>query len=106
MNYSNTNTLQNIKSEAQGILPGCRVMLFGSRARGEASANSDYDILVILNEKMEIIEKRRYQSLINKALAKMGILADIIIQSEDEIIINRQLPGHVIHYAMQEATQL
>lgn len=51
-----------IKEVAQRIVPkGGQVLLYGSRARGEAHEGSDWDILIILN-KMKI-EKRDYDNV-------------------------------------------
>ncbi len=38
--------LSSIKSRIQQILPGAKVMLFGSRAYGTPTEESDWDILV------------------------------------------------------------
>lgn len=40
--------LRNVAKEHMPV--GSRVLLYGSRARGEAHANSDWDILVLINK--------------------------------------------------------
>lgn len=43
--------LQRIKELGKQILPvGASLWLFGSRARGEASPDSDYDLLILLDK--------------------------------------------------------
>ena len=47
----NTQVIESIKRTLQHHLPvGGRALLFGSQARGDAHAGSDWDILIILNK--------------------------------------------------------
>ncbi len=48
MNYHDNAISQAVKSAVQEFDPAASVMLFGSRARGEARVDSDYDFLVLL----------------------------------------------------------
>lgn len=42
--------IQRIKETAQQVLPaGATLWLYGSRARGEANADSDYDLLMLID---------------------------------------------------------
>lgn len=44
--------IQSITNKAKAIVPeGSEIILFGSRARGEAREDSDWDILVLLDKK-------------------------------------------------------
>ncbi|MGK5089210.1 nucleotidyltransferase domain-containing protein [Bdellovibrionota bacterium FG-2] len=58
-----------------------RVFLFGSRARGEGSANSDYDILVIVIEITPTADapgyrlaQRTYRSALRGIPAPIGVI--------------------------------
>lgn len=43
--------LQSIRVKPQEVLPSsAALLLFGSRARGEANEESDWDLLVLLNK--------------------------------------------------------
>lgn len=50
MNKTKKELLQIIKKLILSIQPTAKVILFGSRARGEAHAESDWDFLILLNK--------------------------------------------------------
>lgn len=48
---SSVNIIASIKQMAESILPsGTRAILFGSRARGDNSSDSDWDLLIIIDK--------------------------------------------------------
>jgi len=68
------------------------VILFGSRAKGDATINSDYDILIILNKK-DYSWKYKYQ--INEVIYDLELENDIIIDSHilSDYEVNNSLRG-------------
>ena len=47
----NKDVLEHIENTVRDIMPlDARILLFGSRARGDARPDSDWDILIILNK--------------------------------------------------------
>ncbi|MCK4765375.1 MAG: nucleotidyltransferase domain-containing protein [Candidatus Aminicenantes bacterium] len=78
------------------------VIFFGSRARGEYTEESDFDILIIVHR--ENIERKKLtalQSKIKRLCAKAGLDADIIVRSRSYTEEMRNFPGNIIHSAFQ-----
>ncbi len=50
------------------------VVLYGSKARGEATADSDIDLLVILNTR-----SRENRSLVNQAASQVSLAFDVLL---------------------------
>jgi hypothetical protein len=103
---NNSNTLSIIRETAIRIIPNCRILLFGSRARKDNSNDSDYDFLVITRDTIDIQKKRTLKSLLRKELARLKIPADILIQSEDEINSKKEITGHILKQVLREGIAL
>jgi len=88
------------------ILPNSRILLFGSRARKDNTNDSDYDFLVITRETLDIHKKRTLSSMMRKELARFKIPADILIQSEDEINLKKEVTGHILKQVLREGVAL
>ncbi|MBF0633683.1 MAG: nucleotidyltransferase domain-containing protein [Nitrospinae bacterium] len=59
-----------------------RIYLFGSRARGEAAHDSDYDLLVVVPNEADTA--RRRSRLAYQALRGTRVAADVIVKTRDE----------------------
>ena len=105
MNYQ--GTLNSIKSTVNSFLPDSKVLLFGSRARGEANNQSDYDLLIVTSDTLAPRVKMNWENKIRKALVySLNLPFDVILQSQSEIDEKRNLSGHIVHYAMKEAVEI
>ena len=75
-----------------------RIYLFGSVARGDAGADSDYDLLVVVPDKAQ--PERRRSRLAYEALRGTGIAADVLVCTrsyfEDRRSLKASLPGTVL----------
>ncbi len=96
------NTFSIIKDIANKVIPNCRIILFGSRARRDNSIDSDYDFLVISNETIDVRRKRILKSMMRKELALQKIPADILIQSEEEISSKIEISNHILKQVFKE----
>jgi predicted nucleotidyltransferase len=66
------------------LVDGCqpeRIYLFGSRARGHAGANSDYDIMVIVPKSDEPAYRRAQRA--HSLLWDLGAAADILVWTRE-----------------------
>lgn len=103
---NNSDSFSIIKDTARKILPDCRILLFGSRARKDHTTDSDYDFLVITKETIDIRTKRVLKSMMRKELARYKIPADILIQSENEINLKKEITGHILKRVLKEGIAL
>ena len=83
-----------------------KIVLFGSRARGDYNLHSDYDILVIVGEHININAKRNLANKIREKLAEKLIGADVIVKSSAEVKNCADKIGHIVRYAMREGVVL
>lgn len=83
-----------------------RVILFGSRARGEATKWSDYDLLIVLDDDLTVPEKMVLASSLRTELAAKGIDADIILESGNEMDYYKDKIGSVVRQALKEGVAL
>jgi len=95
-----------IKRIVFDMLPGSEVVLFGSRARETNREDSDYDLLILIDNDILPREKMGFRTKIRIALGKLKIYADVLIQSKREVKIKKELPGHIIRRAILEGHQL
>ena len=78
------------------------ILLFGSRARGDFEKKSDFDLLIIVEEPISLIEKREMAREIRKKLAEKLIPCDVIIKSISEVEYYREFIGSVVREALKE----
>jgi predicted nucleotidyltransferase len=106
MIQASDNTLAVIAEVAHSVLPGAQVLLFGSHARGQANPQSDYDILIITDQPLEMKAKFALRTQIRRLLLDRGIRCDVLLQSRQEVQRKKELPGHIIRVALREAVPL
>jgi predicted nucleotidyltransferase len=79
-----------------------KIILFGSRARGNAGPDSDVDLLVVMNTE----SGRQSDIEIRIALDAIGIPKDIIVITPDEFERRKNIVGSIAYPAHHEGRVL
>ncbi len=80
-----------------------RVILFGSYGRGEATEDSDLDLLVVLNQ---VSSRRAEMVRLRNVLRPLRIPADVLVVSEDQLFEWGDVVGTVLHEALAQGRVL
>ena len=80
-----------------------KIVLFGSRARGDARVDSDIDLLVI--EESELPRYRR-AARYRRAVVGLFVAKDIVVWSPDEIEEWKEIPNAFITTILREGRVL
>jgi len=83
------------------------IILFGSRARGDARADSDVDLLVVETEPFSPRRSRRKEAArLYMALRKLSVSKDILLYSREEFEHWKDSLNHVVGRAHREGRVL
>lgn len=81
-----------------------KVVLFGSRARGDAGPHSDVDLLVVMPDGID--DERRVTVEIRRLLRDMPVAKDVVVTTPEEIERRGDLVGTVLRPALREGKVL
>ena len=99
------DTLGEIVQEIVRVAEPNRVILFGSRANGNAVDDSDYDFLVVVpavrNERE--VSRRIYRALLER---RFGVAVDAIVVAQEILKQYRASPYFVYRQALTEGQTL
>ena len=76
-----------------------KVILFGSYARGDATENSDLDLMVI---EREVPNKFDEMVRLRNVVGDVGIGVDVLVYSDQEASRRSQVPGTALYWAFTE----
>lgn len=90
------NILLFIKARVESTLPGAKVYLFGSRAYGSPTEESDWDILILTNEKVTYSIKDDIHAALFPLSVKICSFINTVIAEENDWLNNPS------YYALQQ----
>ena len=80
-----------------------KVILFGSRARGEAREDSDWDILVVVGDRIDRRVRGELSTGVRvRLLDLLGVPVDVVIVSEEHWRRYHKTPGTILYPASRE----
>jgi len=83
-----------------------KIILFGSRARGDFKPDSDWDFLVVVDKEIKPYERREIIGNIQVKLAYYKISNDIIINSFSRLEEQKNDVGKITYYAMKYGVEV
>lgn len=76
-----------------------QIILFGSQARGDANAGSDWDFLVI---EPTVENRAREMVRLRRALRPLRLVVDVLVYSRAEVNEWSHQPGTALYWAAKE----
>jgi len=103
--------LNGIKNVIAGIaaelgIKVARVVLFGSRARGDFREDSDWDLLVIVDGSYDKETIRDFKLKVRRALIDLGITPELVVADRNIVEKYKDYKGFVYYYALSEGVTL
>jgi predicted nucleotidyltransferase len=75
---------QSIKEKIQVIEPNAEVILFGSRARGDAKIDSDWDILILVSGEVNLKREQLFRHQLFELELMFGQAISTFVYSKDD----------------------
>jgi predicted nucleotidyltransferase len=95
--------VSNIVEVLIGAAQPKRIILFGSQARGDATANSDFDLMVVEDQP---VDRFREMVRLRRLLGNFDVAIDLLVVSEERYQYWRDTPGNVYHEAASSGRTL
>jgi len=83
-----SNILSSIKANIQSVMPGAQVFLFGSRAYGIPTEESDWDILILTQQPVTLQIKKDIHNILFPLSVQIGAFINTLIARESDWINN------------------
>ena len=76
--------LLTVREAAQRLIPGAKVILYGSVARGTQHGDSDYDILILTDAKLDYPRRKPLREEVYELELNLGIQISLLYYSRAE----------------------
>jgi uncharacterized protein len=103
MSMSDENLIEEAGRRLSEAAPDARVILFGSRARGEGGPGSDLDLLVI---EPEVKHRNAEFVRLRRALGEVGVPVDLILYGANHVERWGNVPGTLVYEALRDGRVL
>lgn len=80
-----------------------RIMLFGSAARNEMTADSDVDVLMVMPQGTH---RRKTAQQLYRQLVGLGVPFDIVVATQDDLDRHRDNPGLIYGTILREGQEI
>lgn len=80
----NQSVLQQCKHAIGAVLPDAEIILYGSRARGDAQADSDYDLLILTGRTPSVQLDEAILDNIYPVELETGAMISFVVQNETD----------------------
>lgn len=85
LGFTSTHWLKKLKAELVEVEPNVELILYGSRARGTARKDSDWDLLILTeNEKITYEMKKKYGMLVYLKELEIGEIVSLQMYNKTE----------------------
>ncbi len=101
---SNDQLIEEITRRLTAAAPGAKVILFGSRSRGEERPNSDVDLVVILRGEIESPGEEFVR--LRRELRGLGVGVDLLVVSADYAEMRARSEGSLMEEVLSEGRVL
>jgi predicted nucleotidyltransferase len=103
MSMPDENLIEEAGRRLSEAAPDARVILFGSRARGEGGPGSDLDLLVI---EPEVKHRNAEFVRLRRALGEVGVPVDLILYGANHVERWGNVPGTLVYEALRDGRVL
>jgi uncharacterized protein len=102
MESDQKNIDQLVKSVVEAVQP-LKIIVFGSAARGNPTADSDIDLLVVMPEG---VHRRNTAKYLYKHLGETGTPVDILVATPDDLKRHTDNIGLIYRTVLQEGKEV
>lgn len=75
--------LERVKQAVTEIVPGAQLVLYGSRARGDAGTESDYDLLVLVDDPPTLELEAMIRDRLYPIELETGAVLTLLVEGRD-----------------------